>query len=272
MDPRPARPDLKSRIARAVVLALAIVVALALFIAGCFAAPIPMTYVKHDLPKSSAPANARCLFVLLPGLGDDAKDFEKKGIVDTIRRSGLSADIIATNATFGYYTKGKMPAQLWTDVIGPARAAREYEQTWLIGMSMGGFGTLLSAQDHATEFDGLIALAPYLGGDKVLDSIRKAGGLSQWTPPPEAPRTEDNYDWQLWRWLKLATSGQVKAPEMYVGWGKEDKLREGDALLGAALPKERVYSTEGGHDWGPWNALLARILREGTVGQTCKPQ
>ena len=96
-------------------------------------------------------------------------------------------------------------------------------------------------------------------------------GLEKWTPPTEAPRTEDNYDAQLWRWLKLATKGEVKAPVMYLGWGKEDKLRDGDAILGAAFPKDHVFSTEGGHDWGPWNALLTQILKEGTVAQSCKP-
>ena len=250
-----------------VVLALASAAATCLW--GCFRAPIPMASVRHDMPNAPE-AGARCLFVLLPGMGDSAQDFEKKGVVETIRRSGISADIIASNATFGYYIKGKMPEQLWTDVIGPARAQRKYEQTWLVGMSMGGFGTLLSAQDHAADFDGLIALAPYLGSDEVLESIRKAGGLEKWTPPAEAPRNEDNYDAQLWRWLKLATKGETKAPIMYLGWGKEDKLREADAVLGAAFPKDHVFSTEGGHDWGPWNALLAQILKEGTVGQTCK--
>ena len=231
-----------------------------------------MTYVKHDLPKSSSPTGARCLFVLLPGMGDDASDFVSKGVVETIRRSGLSADVVATNATFGYYTKGMMPAQLWNDVVAPARASRSYEQTWLIGMSMGGFGTLLTSQDHAAEVNGAIALAPYLGRDEVIESIRRAGGLQQWTPPAEAPRTEDNYDAQLWRWLKLATRGEVKAPEIYLGWGKEDKrLRDADAVLAAAMPKDHVFLTDGGHDWGPWNALLERILREGTVGQSCKP-
>lgn len=236
---------------------------------GCFPAPVPMTYVRHDLP-SPPPAGARCLFVLLPGRGDDAADFKKKGIVDTIRRSGLSADVIATNATFGYYIKGRMPEQLWTDVVAPVRAARRYEQTWLIGNSMGGLGTLLSAQHHAAEIDGVIALAPYLGRDEVVDAIRRAGGLQRWSPPPEAPPNEDNYDAQLWRWLKSATRGEVKAPEIYLGYGKEDRLREADALLAAALPKDHVIVGDGGHDWGPWNSLLARILREGTVGQTCK--
>jgi pimeloyl-ACP methyl ester carboxylesterase len=238
----------------------------ALGASGCYRTPIPMTAVHDD---ASPPGSARCLVVLLPGMGDDADDFRKKGFIDTIHGARLSADIIATNATFGYYMKGMMPERMFVDIVSPAQRARNYEQTWLIGVSMGGLGTLLSAQYHGAELSGVIAIAPYLGRDDVLDSIRASGGLDAWPAPTKAAPTDDNYDAQLWRFLKAALNGQEPSPPIYLGWGKTDRLRDADVLLGARLPKDHVFSTDGGHDWGPWNALLWRMLRETPIARSC---
>jgi pimeloyl-ACP methyl ester carboxylesterase len=241
-------------------------IASGLSLGACFPAPVPMTSVRYDSVSLGPP---RCLVVLLPGVFDDAGDFVKGGFVDAIRRSGLSADVIATNATLGYYRKGMMPAQLFVDVVDPARAAKRYEQIWIVGVSMGGLGALMSAQQHATDLAGVIALAPYLGRDETIASIKSAGGLDAWTPPAEAPITEDNFDVQLWRWLKAATNGQVPAPSIYLGWGKRDKFREPDAMLAAKLPQDHVIVTEGGHDWRTWRALLERMLRSSAIAKGC---
>jgi pimeloyl-ACP methyl ester carboxylesterase len=218
--------------------------------AACFSAPVPMTYVRHDL------GDARCLVVLLPGAFDDADDFVGKGFVAALRAAGLS-DVIATNATLGYYMKGMMPEQLFADVVRPLRRGR---RLWLIGMSMGGLGALMSAQRHPDEIAGVIALAPYLGRDETIDAIRAAGGLQAWTPPPAATPTADNYDAQLWRWLQAATAGTTPAPEIYLGWGRKDRLGQVDSLLARWLPQDHVFLTDGGHDWGPWRRLLGAIL------------
>lgn len=237
--------------------------------AGCFPAPVPMRAVRYDAP---AAAPARCLLVLLPGVFDSAEDFEKEGMLATIRASGLSVDVVASHATLGYYRRGMMPEQLFVDVVRPAKARRAYEQTWLVGVSMGGLGALLGAQHHASELAGVVALAPYLGRDETIAAIDKAGGLDAWTAPPAAPTNEDNYDTQLWRWLKSATHGEVPSPEITIGWGRRDeRMRRADALLGAQLPRERVFLDEGAHEWSSWNRLLARILREGTLARSCKP-
>src|SRR5262245_22491390 len=110
--------------------------ALALLLPGCalfWRAPVPMRAV--DYPASAASAPAKCLIVFLPGMGDDAEDFEKNGFVEEVRRHGLSVDVVAANATIGYYSRGIFAERLEADVIAPRRA-RGYKQTWLIGPSM----------------------------------------------------------------------------------------------------------------------------------------
>ena len=238
-----------------------------LTLTGCFPAPLPMRAVQTDHRLAGT---ARCLVVLLPGIGDSADSFEDEGFGETLRASGLAIDVVAADATLGYYLKDLMPARMHRDVMAPARARRRYEQTWVMGVSFGGFGTFMTARDYASEVDGVFAMAPYLGRDEVLDSIRAAGSLQAWNAPAPAKTNSENYDWQVWRFLQTATSGRAKAPELHLGWGKDDRLGEADRLLAAALPEQNVYSAPGGHDWKTWNGLLAQFLKRGPLARACR--
>jgi S-formylglutathione hydrolase FrmB len=238
----------------------------ALALCACFRAPVPMTSLKYELSP-----HAKCLVVLLPGSRDDMTVFDKVGMLQMLRDSGLSFDVVASNATLGYYAKGTILDRLHDDVVTPARAAKAYQHTWLIGVSIGGFGTLFYAQHHADLVDGVIAFAPYLGDEPVTKEIHDSGGLAHWGAPATEKSSEENYQRQLWRWLQEVTQGKTKGPDIYVGWGLRDDLGPADELLADALPKGHSLTTEGKHDWPPWNLLLGHFLREGTIAQQCAP-
>lgn len=243
---------------------LAVPLISAQLVAGCFSAPVPMRSLKYELqPK------AKCLVVFLPGAGDTAEAFEQEGFVDIMRQSGLSLDVVAANATLGYYLKGTMRERLPVDVVLPAQKAGGYQQTWVMGMSMGGFGSLFYAQHHVGEIDGVFAMAPYLGRESLAKEIRAQGGLAQWQAPAKEQTTEDNYQVQLWRWLQAVSTGKEPGPQLFVGWGTEDSLGAADEVLGNALPKGHVFTTAGGHDWPPWRVILKAFLAEGTFSKAC---
>ena len=238
-------------------------------LAGCalvWRAPVPMRAL--DYPSPGGPA--RCLVVFLPGMGDSAEDFARYGFVDEVRGRGLSIDVVAANATIGYYSHGVFAERLATDVIGPRRA-RGYQQTWLIGPSMGGFGTLFYARQRLPDVTGVLALAPFLGDRKLVDEVYAAGGLDRWTGPPRADKlTPDNYQREMLRWLQAVARGQEPAPIINLGFGRTDKLGRADELLAAVLSPERVYRTEGGHNWVPWRDLLRQFLDRGDLAKTCR--
>ena len=77
-------------------------VSLCLVGCGFLRAPIPMASKQMDAPGEPA----RCLVLLLPGAGDHPGDFAEEGFVSAIERSGVSVDIVAADATMGYYLKG----------------------------------------------------------------------------------------------------------------------------------------------------------------------
>jgi pimeloyl-ACP methyl ester carboxylesterase len=228
-------------------------------------APVPMRSVKYELSG----AKARCLLILLPGAGDSAEDFERNGFVAELRARPLAIDIVAANATMGYYFRGTMVDRLSTDVLGP-NLARGYEQVWALGVSMGGFGTFLYSLERPSELAGIFAIAPYLGDASLIKEIRDAGGLAKWRAPAPAPVTEDNYQRQLWRWLQAQVSGAEKGPDFYLAYGADDrKVGDGDALLAAALPPEHRRTVPGGHDWPYWRLLLREFLDHSAFARNC---
>jgi pimeloyl-ACP methyl ester carboxylesterase len=221
-----------------------------------------------DYPLAQPPA--RCLVVLLPGMGDDAEAFSHHGLVDDLERQRLSIDVVAANATIGYYTRGTFAERLASDVIEPRRQARGYQQIWLIGNSMGGFGTLWYAHQHLSEVTGVLALSPFLGDRDLIEEVYQAGGLQRWKAPPRVDQLNDkNYQRELLRWLQAATRGQEPAPQLSLGFGDRDKLARADEVLAGVLPADRVYRDNGGHEWGSWRRLLGQFLERGPLARSC---
>jgi pimeloyl-ACP methyl ester carboxylesterase len=232
---------------------------------GMTRAPTPMRSIAFD-----ADAPAQCLFVFLPGMGDRAETFEKRGFVAALRARKLSANILSADATFGYYRTGTFVERLATDVIAPAKA-RGYREIWLVGPSMGGFGSLFYARAHPADITGVLAIAPYLGQKEVIKEIITAGGLRNWTAPPrvETP-DQENYQRELWRWLQAVTQGREPAPLIFAGYGKADRLGISDSLLTAELPPARVFLTEGGHEWPAWQRILDSFLDSPEFASHCR--
>ncbi|MBI5543843.1 MAG: alpha/beta fold hydrolase [Deltaproteobacteria bacterium] len=230
---------------------------------GCAAllpAPTPMASLQYqrqaDQPK-------RCLLLMLPGRGDRADDYAKHGFIEALQKRPLEVDAVAANAVVGYYARRTLLERLREDVLEPAKA-QGYEQVWVVGISMGGLGSLLYAKEHP-GFAGVVLLAPFLGDEAVIEEIEKVGGLGKWAPPAEIAR--DDYQRDLWRWLKGAVEkGQ---PRLLLGFGEQDFMARSHRLLAAALPEGSTFRTEGKHDWGTWSRLWNRLLDDSELARAC---
>jgi hypothetical protein len=257
---------MKTRLAAIVISALAISALISACV-GPMRAPVPMHFVEH--PAATPPA--KCLFVFLPGMGDRAETFEQRGFVEPFRSRALSVDIRSADAIYGYYIRGSFVERLSTDVIAPAKA-RGYQEIWLVGPSMGGFGSLFYSRSHVDEITGALAIAPFLGDRPVIEEIVKAGGLKKWQAPARVETPDrDTYQRELWRWLQASTQGKEKAPLLFVGYGTSDSLKTADALLAAELPPSRVFLTEGGHEWPAWRRILDSFLDSPEFATHCRP-
>jgi pimeloyl-ACP methyl ester carboxylesterase len=234
--------------------------ALPLLLAACFPARTPMRTSFHpgpavDVDGDGRLENPRTLVVLLPGFGSRDRAFESKGIVEALRRGGVNADLVAADATFGYYIRDRIEARIGEDVLG--RYAPRYDHVWVLGISMGGVGALLTAHDFRKQVDGVVVLSPYLGRGKTLDSVRAGARMSDY-----APADERAWDEHLWDWLKQLDGAPEKLPPIVLGFGTRDLGLSNLEWFARYLPDRRVLTTPGGHTWETWSVLAERVARE----------
>lgn len=229
-----------------------------LLLGGCLffrTAEVPMPIVRHPAPAGDATG----LVVLLPGLGDGPSHYERYGFVDRIHELRPDFDVIAADAHFGYYRDRTFLERLHEDVIGPI--AGDYEQVWLVGISMGGFGAPVYTMAHPEHVDGLILLAPFMGSYDVIDEVVAAGGLWRWQPPePDADGDDaEQKFYELWRWYQRYATAPDDMPTLYIGRGFDDSLNWPNSLVARHLPPLQNRVIPGGHKWWTWKPLFDEL-------------
>lgn len=225
---------------------------------------VPLTIIHYDARQGTH----QQLIVYLPGNGDDPSAFDHYGLREAITKRGVAIDIVAVDAYLAYYAKGIIFTRLKEDVIDPAKA-RGYKDIWLVGNSLGAYGSITYARMHPQDIAGIVLLGPFLGDKKLINGIIDAGGLQKWDPGIVGDNSQEDWDKQLWLWLKngLRQEGSnARMPKVYLGYGKYDRFSYGQKVLAGVLPPERVVSLSGGHDWSTWreawDILLGRMLAE----------
>ena len=230
--------------------------------ASLLGAPSPIRLQSYQ----HGPSPADRLMVFLPGMGDILEDYEFYGFIEAARRCGVSADMVVADMHFGYYLRRTMVERLEQDVIVPARQ-NGYRQIDLVGISLGGFGALYYAMHCHGKVARLFLLAPYLGDENIIAELTRAGGAEKWTPEPTA---ENDYQRELWQWLKTYTNGNANFPTLYLGYGLLDKFAPANQLLAQIIPQAQVHTIAGKHDWPTWIRLWNLLLPEAVDGSAIR--
>lgn len=224
------------------------------FIATCLAQP----GTEKPLPSIAivnATAHNDTVVIMLPGRGDRADTFISEGFDKAGRQFGF--DTIAVDAHFGYYIERNLLPRLHEDIVLPARAAG-YKRVWLLGISMGGFGSVLYAASYPDMVDGVILLAPFLGERDAIDEIVANGELSRW----DANESElEDHEIEVWSWLNSVTTGLEGTP-LILGYGRSDRLAGAYSVLLDVLDPASVYTIRGGHNWRTWGPLWMSIAAD----------
>lgn len=208
---------------------------------------------------TATPERARALVIMLPGAGDRVGTYDEHGFIASMRDSGMDVDMLEVDAHFGYYKSRTLLDRMEQDVLAPNRD--KYEEIWIVGISMGGIGALLTAWTHPDDIDGLILIAPYLGRRKTLRSISKAGGLASWEPPAQVD--DEAWDVEIWRMLKeISEAGGAGKPSLHLMYGEDDFGVRAHELLAVGLPPARVRTVPGGHAWTTWTTLWTNLMAE----------
>ncbi|OWW21166.1 alpha/beta hydrolase [Noviherbaspirillum denitrificans] len=201
------------------------------------------------------------LMVFLPGIGDVAEDFIRRGFIERVRHHGVASGSVVLDAHYGYYASRSLHALLRRDVLDAADK-EGYQKVWMTGISLGGFGAASFAAMHPDRVAGLLLLAPYLGNESLIREIRQAGGARHWEP---GRITEDDYPRRLWAWLKHAYAAGGTDMPIYLGYGTHDRFAPAHRLLEELLPPANVCALPGGHDWRTWERLWRHFMQRKDV-------
>jgi len=227
---------------------------------GCWGAPRPMTPLASEhYPNAKSSLATAILF--MPGRRSRGDDFESNGFIKAVQEHGLDVELVAVDAHLGYYLDGGyrlLPTRIHEDVVQPLMAHGR-RRIWLVGTSLGAFGSLAYAKQFPEAVAGVILFGPYLGEEPIMVAIERAGGLAAWSPIGSA-----GYDYEIrtWSWLKgFADPGTRRPFELFLAYGQHDSYYRTSKILADVLPRDHVIvDEEGGHDWDTWLALWKRFL------------
>lgn len=204
-------------------------------------------------------APTKNLFVFMRGLGGSNRSFEDAGMVDAVKKGAIPFDMVAPNAHFAYYAERTLIDRLHEDVILPA-VRQGYTNIWLVGVSMGGLGSMLYWKERPEHISGIFLIAPFLGYDDILDEVYAAGGVRQWQPGRYDP--DKQWEKMFWHWIKDSVDGKTTIP-IFHGYGSSDEYIKGQNLLATVIPENRVIRIEGGHDIKTFSSLWKLFLQSG---------
>jgi hypothetical protein len=225
----------------------------------------PMHYVNDFFECEIRP---KTLLVLLPGVYDTPEDFISQNFVKAVRNRNIYADIQIVDAHIGYYTNEQIVKRLEEEVVAPAKS-KGYQKIWFVGISLGGYGSLLYSMNHSTALEGVFLLAPYMGVKEVHMDIQSQGGLKTWVNNNINNATADL---NLWQWLKGYALASSDMPKLYIGFGDYDRFARPNGLLADVLPTARGIIIPGGHDWKTWRQLWAQFLDASSLPRFDKTQ
>ena len=223
----------------------------------CSCAYVPRRAVAPVPTLTFGPEEAEELIVLLPGRFSRPEEFVKTGFLDQVRHFNPKARVEIPDLHLTYYIGRSVDTRLEEDIIIPARE-RGVKKISLVGISMGGLGSLLHAVRKEDRVDEIVMLSPFAGKDKVIEEITRAGGLAEWEAPD--PLNKRDYSRLLWRELQDKWGDESGRPELYLGCGTSDDLLSAARLLEREfVPAENVVYADGGHDWPTWVSLYREI-------------
>lgn len=209
---------------------------------------MPIKTISYQQHADGENKSDRKLMVLLPGIGDKAGAFNKYGVIDAIRNVHPNVDVIAVDAHFKYYEARTIIDRLRQDIIKPALDAG-YNEIYLGGTSLGGFGSLLYLKQYPDDINKIFILAPYLGDAQDYNY------LIENTSAPQVPR-----DVNLWSWLtQLPNETKNK---IYLAYGTNDKFAIPNELLAKQLSPEHTVTQSGKHNWKTWAQLWPSLLEK----------
>lgn len=222
----------------------------------------PMPSLYYPGSEVAQTQRGEKLLVVLRGMGGSEKSFAKHGFIAALQQQYPEFDVVAPNAHFGYYRKRSITQRLSADIIDPA-IAEGYEEIWLAGVSLGGFGGLVYLRCCEEKITGVVLISPFSGTRSLHDAVNAYLDGKQVPPWVGADKSEDSL-LGLWQWI-VENKHILNSDRVWLGYGDEDKL-PGHALLARLIPDEQVSKLSGGHKVDVFMRIWDDILSRDPMG------
>lgn len=146
--------------------------------------------------------------------------------------------------------------------------SEQREDTWIGGLSMGGFGAIRNGLKYAGHFGKIIALSSAILTYRIANAepgytdgvadynyfTRVFGDLTQVTGSDKDPEAL----------IRRLQQEQAEIPQLYLACGSEDFLLDVNHEFRDFLTKEQIphvyHETPGGHTWDFWNEYISLSL------------
>lgn len=137
------------------------------------------------------------------------------------------------------------------------------EDTFIAGLSMGGFGALRNGFKYADTFSHIAALSSAI---TVLDPTAPpiAGDKAMFGDLAAAAETDKNHQVAYARLRERVAAGEALMPRVYLACGTDDGFISSTRALRDQLLADGVDLTydeqPGGHDWDFWDAQIKKVI------------
>lgn len=224
--------------------------------------PLRALVPLEDAPRVPMPA-----MYLLHGLYGSEQDwFQYTRVMLWARAKGLA--VFCPAGENGFYVNQADTGEAYMRYVGeelPAFTRRLFplssrrEDTFIAGLSMGGYGALNAGLTYPETFGKVAALSAALRPWKRMD--KPQGGCVQ---RPTYARALFGQDTEPWNTLTLARQCGARAPELWLSCGAQDDLLEENIALVNGLRQAGIPAyfdqPPGAHNWDFWDREIQRVI------------
>lgn len=209
---------------------------------------------------------------LLHGRSDDANTWLYRSNIERYAQQhgvcvimpDIATSYVADMAYGGnYYTY--VAHELPEVVQSMFRMSVRREDTFIGGISMGGYGALKCALTNPEKYGGCIALSPVADIGHVMAEQCAEGNKNMWRCiVGDSMRPDKSLD--LFQILEENGGVVNMCPRIYIACGKQDTFFDDNLRFKEALDDHRVEYTfeqaDAGHEWGFWDVALQRGMEK----------
>ena len=224
--------------------------------------------LPHDTMAS--PSGGFPVMYLLHGKTDDSRTWLYRSNIERYA-SERGLCVVIPDVELSFYADMRNGARYFSYILDELpdmtktmlHVSQRREDTYIAGVSMGGYGALKCAFTKPESYGGCIALSPVTDIAAAMVRDCENGEKQLWQGVcGESLRVGRDID--LFRILEEGTGLYSVYPKLYIACGKQDMLFDENIRLKEALDNSRIDFTfeqaAADHEWGFWDVAIQRGL------------